>query len=91
MRVATNGPVKEYTLSGIFTTEDGAVNAGGSLVLFDTEVAQKLYLEPGEFSDVTVAATAGTSDQKLLDAVKPSSRRAPRPRRARTSRTRRRR
>ncbi|MER5677012.1 MULTISPECIES: ABC transporter permease [Streptomyces] len=71
VRVATNGPVKEYTLSGIFTTEDGAVNAGGSLVLFDTEVAQKLYLEPGEFSDVTVAAAAGTSDQKLLDAVKP--------------------
>ncbi|MFE4452628.1 ABC transporter permease [Streptomyces sp. NPDC056796] len=71
VRVATNGPVKEYTLSGIFTTEDGAVNAGGSLVLFDTEVAQQLYLRPGEFSDVTVAATAGTSDQKLLDAVKP--------------------
>ncbi|MFE2653904.1 ABC transporter permease, partial [Streptomyces sp. NPDC059346] len=32
VRVATNGPVKEYTLSGVFTTEDGAVNAGGSLV-----------------------------------------------------------
>lgn len=27
VRVATNGPVKEYTLSGVFTTEDGAVNA----------------------------------------------------------------
>lgn len=71
VRVATNGPVKEYTLSGIFTTEDGAVNAGGSLVLFDTDVAQQLYLRPGEFSDATVTAAAGTSDQKLLDAVKP--------------------
>ncbi|MEU1214633.1 ABC transporter permease [Streptomyces sp. NPDC005791] len=71
VRVATNGPVKEYTLSGIFTTEDGAVNAGGSLVLFDTEVAQQLYLRPGEFKDVTVTAAAGTSDQRLLDAVKP--------------------
>ncbi|MFC9942305.1 ABC transporter permease [Streptomyces pratensis] len=71
VRVATNGPVEEYTLSGVFTTEDGAVNAGGSLVLFDTEVAQKLYLRPGEFSDVTVTAAAGTSDQQLLDAVKP--------------------
>ncbi|MFE9726577.1 ABC transporter permease [Streptomyces sp. NPDC005794] len=71
VRVATNGPVKEYTLSGIFTTEDGAVNAGGSLVLFDTEVAQQLYLRPGEFKDVTVTAAAGVSDQRLLDAVKP--------------------
>ncbi|MFG2589022.1 ABC transporter permease [Streptomyces sp. NPDC048438] len=71
VRVATNGPVKEYTLSGIFTTEDGAVNAGGSLVLFDTEIAQQLYLRPGVFKDVTVTAAAGASDQKLLDAVKP--------------------
>jgi putative ABC transport system permease protein len=71
VRVATNGPVKEYTLSGVFTTEDGAVNAGGSLVLFDTEVAQQLYLRPGEFKDVTVTAAAGASDQQLLKAVKP--------------------
>ncbi|WP_069174371.1 ABC transporter permease [Streptomyces griseus] len=71
VRVATNGPVKEYTLSGVFTTEDGAVNAGGSLVLFDTEVAQRLYLRPGQFTDVTVTAAAGASDQRLLDAVKP--------------------
>ncbi|MET7647383.1 FtsX-like permease family protein [Streptomyces sp. NPDC005426] len=71
VRVATNGPVKEYTLSGVFTTEDGAVNAGGSLVLFDTPVAQKLFLRPGEFRDVTVTAAPGASDQQLLTAVKP--------------------
>ncbi|MEW2082609.1 ABC transporter permease [Streptomyces sp. NPDC005283] len=71
VRVATNGPVKEYTLSGVFTTEDGGVNAGGSLVLFDTPVAQKLYLQPGYFKDVTVAATAGASDRKILDEVTP--------------------
>lgn len=71
VRVATNGPAKDYTLSGVFTTEDGAVNAGGSLVLFDTSVAQKLYLRPGHFKDVTIAAAAGASDQKILDAVRP--------------------
>ncbi|WP_328769263.1 ABC transporter permease [Streptomyces sp. NBC_00286] len=71
VRVATNGPVKEYTLSGVFTTEDGAVNAGGSLVLFDTAVAQKQYLKPGYFESVTVTAAAGASDAKILDAVKP--------------------
>lgn len=71
VRVSTNGPVKEYTLSGVFTTEDGAVNAGGSLVLFDTAVAQKLYLEPGFFQDATVTAAPGTSETKILDAVEP--------------------
>jgi putative ABC transport system permease protein len=71
VRVATNGPVKEYTLSGVFTTEDGAVNAGGSLVLFDTAVAQKQYLKPGYFESVTVTAAPGADDAKILDAVRP--------------------
>ncbi|WP_329119750.1 ABC transporter permease [Streptomyces sp. NBC_01353] len=69
VRVATNGPVQPFTLSGVFTTEDGAVNAGGSLILFDTDVAQKLYLKPGYYSDMTVTATPGTDDATLLDAV----------------------
>ncbi|MFI9627161.1 ABC transporter permease [Streptomyces sp. NPDC052042] len=71
VRVATNGPVKEYTLSGVFTTEDGAVNAGGSLVLFETPVAQKLYLRPGEFMNVDISAASGASADKLLAEVKP--------------------
>ncbi|WP_240138365.1 ABC transporter permease [Streptomyces sp. MUM 178J] len=71
VRVATNGPVKEYTLSGVFTTDDGAVSAGGSLVLFNTPVAQKLYLSPGHFKDVNVVAEDGASDEKLLAAIKP--------------------
>ncbi|AXG79750.1 ABC transporter permease [Streptomyces paludis] len=65
VRVATNGPVKEYTLSGIFTTEDGAVNAGGSLVLFTENVAQKLFLEPGYFSELAVTAKPGASHDKI--------------------------
>ncbi|WP_030690352.1 ABC transporter permease [Streptomyces globisporus] len=69
VRVATNGPVKEYTLSGVFTTEDGAVNAGGSLVVFDTAVAQKLYLKPGFYRSLTVGAAPGADDAKLLDEV----------------------
>ncbi|GGK09652.1 ABC transporter [Streptomyces camponoticapitis] len=71
VRVATNGPVKEYDLSGVFTTEDGAVNAGGSLVLFETSVAQKLYLEPGFFRDATVSAEPGASDREILRKVEP--------------------
>ncbi|MGR4883429.1 ABC transporter permease [Streptomyces sp. LARHCF249] len=71
VRVATNGPVKEYALAGVFTTEDGAVQAGGSLVLFDTKVAQELYLKPGYFEELSVAAKAGASADQLLAEIKP--------------------
>ncbi|MFF8291125.1 ABC transporter permease [Streptomyces sp. NPDC016309] len=71
VRVATNGPVKEYTLAGVFTTDDGAVNAGGSLVLFDTSVAQTLYLKPGYYTNLTVTAAPGADDARILAAVKP--------------------
>lgn len=70
VRVATNGPVKEYTLGGVFTTEDGAVNAGGSLVLFDTAVAQKLYLAPGFFENLNISAEPGASDAAILAGVR---------------------
>jgi putative ABC transport system permease protein len=71
VRVATNGPVRTYTLSGVFTTDDGEVKAGGSLVLFETAVAQKQYLEPGRYGEVTVTAAPGADDGKLLDAIEP--------------------
>jgi putative ABC transport system permease protein len=71
VRVATNGPVREFTLAGVFTTDDGAVSAGGSLVLFDTSVAQALYLKPGYYTNVTVTAAPGADDTRILDAVKP--------------------
>lgn len=69
VRVATNGPVKEYTLSGIFDTEDGAVQAGGSLVVFDNSVAQKQYVKEGFYRDAIVVAKPGTDADKLLDEV----------------------
>ncbi|QES54994.1 ABC transporter [Streptomyces venezuelae] len=71
VRVATNGPVKEYSLAGVFTTEDGGVTAGGSLVLFETKVAQELYLKPGYFQEMSVGAKDGTSAEKLLADIKP--------------------
>ncbi|MGW6689401.1 ABC transporter permease [Streptomyces sp. NPDC054961] len=71
VRVAENGPAKEYTLAGVFTTEDGAVNAGGSLVLFDTPTAQQLYLKPGFYDELSVSAKAGADADALLAEIKP--------------------
>ncbi|MFC5148124.1 ABC transporter permease [Streptomyces aureoversilis] len=69
VRISVDGPVLPQKLTGIFTTDDGAVSAGGSLALFDTPTAQKLYGKPGEFSQIDVKAAAGTSQAALKSAV----------------------
>ncbi|NEB03271.1 ABC transporter permease [Streptomyces sp. SID13726] len=67
--VALKGPAKRYELSGVFTTEDTSVASGGSLVLFDTPSAQRLFLRPGFFETLTVTAAPGVSSTGLAAAV----------------------
>ncbi|MDK1475786.1 ABC transporter permease [Streptomyces sp. 549] len=68
-RLSVDGPVREEKVVGVFTTDDGNVAAGGTLVLFDTATAQKTYAEPGDFSEITLSAAAGTSQAELLSQV----------------------
>ncbi|MGQ4388495.1 ABC transporter permease [Streptomyces sp. SAS_270] len=63
--VALKGPSKTYKLSGVFSTENDEVAAGGSLVLFDTPSAQRFFLQPGYFENVTVTAAPGVSSTEL--------------------------
>ncbi|WP_326597137.1 ABC transporter permease [Streptomyces sp. NBC_01803] len=70
-RVSVDGPVREETITGVFTTDDGAVAAGGSLLLFDTATAQELYTAPGEYTQITLEAASGTTQRELRDAVTP--------------------
>ncbi|OIV38845.1 hypothetical protein BIV57_03660 [Mangrovactinospora gilvigrisea] len=67
--VAVTGPVMHEKLAGIFTTQDGNVASGGTLTLFDTATAQKLFLAPGLSGGVNLRAAPGTSQQQLLDRV----------------------
>ncbi|MEV5482276.1 MULTISPECIES: ABC transporter permease [Streptomyces] len=67
VRFATDGPVLKKKLVGIVATDDPQVTAGGSLALFDTATAQKLFLHAGQFDELIVAAAPGT-DQKALTA-----------------------
>ncbi|MFI2718357.1 ABC transporter permease [Streptomyces collinus] len=66
VRVSTGGPVMTPKISGIFTTDDGDVAAGGSLVLFDTPTAQKLFFMTGTYNRIDVKAAPGTSQHQLL-------------------------
>ncbi|AVV40704.1 FtsX-like permease family protein [Streptomyces sp. ID05-04B] len=67
--VALEGPAKTYKLSGVFTTDDDSVAGGGSMVLFDTPVAQGLFGRPGISEYVTVTADPGVSSTELAAAV----------------------
>ncbi|MFJ9853340.1 ABC transporter permease [Streptomyces sp. NPDC101150] len=69
VRISVDGPVREQQLTGIYTTDDGTVAAGGSLALFDTATAQKLFATPGAFSEIDVKAAPGTSQAALKAAI----------------------
>ncbi|MEV6386321.1 ABC transporter permease [Streptomyces sp. NPDC051773] len=69
VRLSVDGPVLTPTVSGIFTTDDGNVAAGGSLTLFDTATAQTLFHMKGEYDSINVTAAPGTSQGKLQKAV----------------------
>ncbi|PJN36927.1 ABC transporter [Streptomyces sp. CB02959] len=69
VRISVDGPVREQKLTGIFTTGDARVHAGGTLALFDTATAQKLFAAPGQFDEIDIKAAAGTSQTALKDTV----------------------
>lgn len=69
VRISVDGPVLTPTVSGIFTTDDGNVAAGGSLALFDTATAQKLFGKPGTYDEIDVRAKPGTSQSALKHAL----------------------
>ncbi|UGY91810.1 ABC transporter permease [Streptomyces gobiensis] len=69
VRMSVDGPVREEKVTGVFTTNDGNVAAGGSLVLFDTPTAQQLLAQPGEFNEITLKAAPGTSQGQLRSEV----------------------
>ncbi|GAB2790761.1 ABC transporter permease [Streptomyces chlorus] len=65
VRMSVDGPVLEPVVAGIFTTDDGNVAAGGSLALFDTATAQKLFGKEGTFDEIAVKAKDGVSETAL--------------------------
>ncbi|MBI0298660.1 ABC transporter permease [Streptomyces sp. PRKS01-29] len=69
IRVSVDGPVRTEKVVGVFTTDDGNVAAGGTLALYDTATAQKLFGKPGQFDEIDVKARAGTSQATLKSAI----------------------
>ncbi|MGY1436179.1 ABC transporter permease [Streptomyces reniochalinae] len=67
VRTSVNGPVREEKVTGIFTTDDGNVAAGGTLVLYDNATAQKLFAKPGEYTEIALKAGPGVSQTALKE------------------------
>ncbi|MGA5896360.1 ABC transporter permease [Streptomyces venetus] len=65
VRMSVDGPVLTPKITGVFTTDDGNVAAGGSLTLFDTATAQKLFGKPGVYDQIDVKAKAGVTQAAL--------------------------
>lgn len=69
VRMSVDGPVFRMKVVGVFSTDDGTVAAGGTLVLFDTATAQRLLAEPGRFTELQLRADPGVSQGALKSAV----------------------
>ncbi|WRZ92481.1 ABC transporter permease [Streptomyces sp. NBC_01007] len=69
VRLSVDGPVLKPVVTGVFTTDDGNVAAGGSLALFDTATAQRLFHSVGSYDEIDVKAAPGTSQSALRDAL----------------------
>jgi putative ABC transport system permease protein len=65
VRMSVDGPVLTPKVTGVFTTDDGNVAAGGSLTLFDTATAQKLFGKAGTYDEIDVKAKAGVTQAAL--------------------------
>jgi putative ABC transport system permease protein len=69
--VATRGPLRRFTVSGI--AEFTSVDAGGALTLaiFDPPTAQQLFGKSGRFDEILVSAKEGVSQGQLVHAIQP--------------------
>ncbi|AEM87104.1 FtsX-like permease family protein [Streptomyces violaceusniger] len=79
VRMSVDGPVLDQMVVGIFTTDDGTVAAGGTLVLLDTSTSQRLFTRQGEFSEIHIKADPGTSQSALkreIESILPAHTRA---------------
>ncbi|MGW8064591.1 ABC transporter permease [Streptomyces ziwulingensis] len=65
VRMSVDGPVLTPEVVGVFTTDDGGVAAGGSLTLFDTATAQKVFGKAGTYDEIDVEAKDGVTQAAL--------------------------
>ncbi|MCJ0871365.1 ABC transporter permease [Streptomyces sp. AP-93] len=69
VRVGTGTGAASYTLQGVFRPDASKLSPGGSLVLFADATAQRLFLQPGHYTNIEITAAPGTDVTQLLQRV----------------------
>ncbi|MEU8892732.1 FtsX-like permease family protein [Streptomyces sp. NPDC048442] len=69
VRVGTNTGAASYALTGVFRTDASKLTPGGSLTLFGNATAQRLFLQPGQYTNIEITAAPGTDVNRLGDRV----------------------
>jgi putative ABC transport system permease protein len=68
VKVAGDGPVRAFTLTGIARFGDVSSLGGATIALFDVETARSVLRKSG-FDAVAVAARQGVGQEKLIDSI----------------------
>ena len=66
-----DGPVRQYTITGIGKLGGGGFGGLVTLAAFDLKTAQEILDRQGEFDTIAVAAKSGVSQAKLAQAITP--------------------
>ncbi|QDY79552.1 ABC transporter permease [Streptomyces qinzhouensis] len=69
VRFAVDGPTLTTELVGTVRTDDPRVTAGGTLALFDTGTAQRLFLQKGRFDELAIGSAPGTDNEELTRTI----------------------
>ena len=67
--VSANGPVEQYTITGIAKFGEVDSIGGAVIAVFDMPTAQTLLHQEGRYDELAVTAADGTSESQLRDAV----------------------
>ena len=67
--VSANGPVEQYTITGIAKYGEVDSIGGAVIAVFDMPTAQTLLHQEGRYDELAVTAADGTSESQLRDAV----------------------
>ncbi|MYZ16755.1 FtsX-like permease family protein, partial [Streptomyces sp. SID337] len=69
VRVGTGQAAATYRLSGVFRSDGHRLTDGGTLTLFTTRTAQRLFATPGRVQSIELTARSGTSAPELAERV----------------------
>ncbi|WP_055565295.1 ABC transporter permease [Streptomyces atriruber] len=71
VRVGTGQSAATYRLCGVFGSDGHRLTDGGTLTLFTTRTAQRLFAAPGHVQSIELTAKSGTAAPELADRVGP--------------------